>query len=137
MAKPCLDLGKKKDEQKTGAKVRELDLKSKAFGMKPQQPMPLSDKSQHFLDRKGTPEKGSAQTRTTSIPSSEGSRKMGPTLPPSHPKIKMAANEDSDLEEDEDEASSTHFLEEDVVEWIPPVNQRGDGSTDLNKRLGY
>lgn len=76
------------------------------------------------------------------VPSSASSRNFGPSLTPEQHAAIRAAQEQkqqqtsTDPDEQED---ATAFVEpdEDVTEWVPPANQRGDGTTALNDKFGY
>lgn len=63
-------------------------------------------------------------------------RIAGPSMPPvqyQHEQSKTAQSP----KKDKPQQLEQEFVEDDVTEWLPPLNQRGDGTTSLNQKLGY
>jgi hypothetical protein len=64
---------------------------------------------------------------------------LGPSMTPEQYAQLRAAQEQKQKSNGANESDPANFVEpeEDVTEWVPPSNQRGDGTTALNDKFGY
>ena len=113
------------------AERKETIMPAKKPAVVPPSPVKRERSKSASPERKSS-SNGVDTTAKPSSPKKPRSRVVGPRLTPEQLQHLHDQQEQAVTRQD-------HFVEqdEDIAEWVPPVNQRGDGQTDLNKRLGY